>query len=400
MYPRFSETFIVNEILAHEAAGLPVEIFSLRLPSDGRFHENYARVQAPVTYLTSKEPRAGQFWQSLEVAGRQFPALWNALQADVQFEALDICQAFELAHLIRQQGVTHLHAHFASVATSVAWLASRLTGVPFFFTAHAKDIYHDGVSAADLHRKLADASAVITVSDYNVTHLQQHFGAAAARVHRIYNGLMLEQFPFCSPRERPPRIVAVGRLVEKKGFDRLIDACAQLAQHRNDFVCEIIGTGEEEAKLRARIQALGLTEHVQMLGAQPQSEVVRSVQAAAVFAAPCVVGSDGNRDGLPTVLLEAMALGTPCVATDVTGIPEVLRHNQTGLMVPQHDPHTLALALTQLLDDPGLRCRLARSARGLIESSFDVQDNTARIRDLYRTSLGLPALHPVAEVLT
>jgi glycosyltransferase involved in cell wall biosynthesis len=293
-----------------------------------------------------------------------------------------------------------LHAHFGSVATSVAWLASRLTGVPFLFTAHAKDIFHDSVSAVDLHRKLADASAVITVSDFNVAYLQKHFGEAAAHVHRIYNGLALEQFPFTSPRQRPPRIVAVGRLVEKKGFGILIEACAHLAQRRSDFVCEIIGAGEEEGKLKAMIEALGLHDRVRMLGAQPQGEVIRRIQGAAVFAAPCIVGSDGNRDGLPTVLLEAMALGAPCVATDVTGIPEVLRHNQTGLMVPQNDPQTLALALEHLLSDPGLRVRLSHAARSLIEAEFPVHKNTASIRDLYRTILGLPAaVQKVEEVM-
>jgi colanic acid/amylovoran biosynthesis glycosyltransferase len=125
---------------------------------------------------------------------------------------------------------------------------------------------------------------------------------------------------------------------------------------------------------------------VRLLGGQPQGEVIRQVQNAAIFAAPCVVGEDGNRDGLPTVLLEAMALGTPCVSTDVTGIPEVLHHGRTGLMVAQHDPQGLALALEQLLGDPALRGRLATAARAQIEANFDIQRNTAAIRDLYRST--------------
>src|SRR5262249_16325102 len=161
------------------------------------------------------------------------------------------------------------------------------------------------------------------------------------------------------PHERPPRIVAVGRLVEKKGFEDLVDACAILAERGRDFECRIVGTGELEAQLAARIAARGLAGRVVLVGPRPLDEVAREVQGAAALAAACVVGSDGNRDGLPTTLLEAMALGTPCVATDVTGIPEVVRDGETGILVPQHDPTALAAALAYLLDDPEARVRLA-----------------------------------------
>src|SRR5205823_4150700 len=148
----------------------------------------------------------------------------------------------------------------------------------------------------------------------------------------------LGSFPFAEPRERPPRIVAVGRLVEKKGFTTLVDACAILLRRGAEFECNIIGEGELESALAKQIESLGLSNRVKLLGPQPQREVIRHIRNAAALAAPCVLGSDGNRDGLPTVLLEAMALGTACVSTDVTGIPEVLHHEKTGLLVPQNDP--------------------------------------------------------------
>ncbi len=227
---------------------------------------------------------------------------------------------------------------------------------------------------------------LIVVSDYNLAHLRERYGSAARRVRRIYNGLDLGRFPYRSPRERAPRIVGVGRLVEKKGFVDLIEACAILAEEGRKFTCRIIGTGEQEVGLRVRIARLGLEDRIELLGPRPQSELVRLVQDAAVLAAPCVVGADGNRDGLPTVLLEAMALGTPCVSTDVTGIPEVIRDGETGLMVSQRDPAALAAAIGRLLEEPNLRDRLADRARRLVEAEFDVNRNATQLRELFQTA--------------
>jgi glycosyltransferase involved in cell wall biosynthesis len=175
-------------------------------------------------------------------------------------------------------------------------------------------------------------------------------------------------------------------LVEKKGVPILIDACAILASRGCQFNCQIIGAGSLEAELQEQIRQLGLQSIVEIIGPRPQNEVFQHVQNAAVFAAPYVIGKDGNRDGLPTVVLEAMALGTPCVSTDVTGIPEVVRDEETGLMVAQHDPKALADALERLLNSAALRVRLATQARQLIESEFDIHKNTASVRTLFHTT--------------
>jgi colanic acid/amylovoran biosynthesis glycosyltransferase len=383
-YPRYSETFIVNEILAHEAAGMEIEIFSLLPPEDGHFQDVISRVRAPVTYLPSKGLKVAEFWSVLEEAGETFPEGWLSLEAARGEDARYVYQAMVLAREARLRAISHLHAHFATAATTVARLGARFGGVPYTFTAHAKDIFHESVRPADLRRKLADAAVAVTVSDYNLAYLRENYGAAAQHVRRIYNGLDLERFPYRSPRERPPRIVGVGRLVEKKGFVDLIEACAILADEGRRFTCRIVGAGEEEVELRARIARLGLEARVELLGPRPQSELVRLVQGAAVLAAPCVVGADGNRDGLPTVLLEAMALGTPCVSTDVTGIPEVIRGAETGLMVPQWDPAALAAAIGRLLEEPDLRVRLADRARPLVEAAFDVNRNAAQLREVFQ----------------
>lgn len=396
-YPRYSETFIVTEILAHEAAGLRVDIFALLPPSDTHFQDAIARVRAPVTYLRAAGVRAADFWAALEQAAEVLPGLWTALDAGRGEDARDVYQAVLLARDARLKGITHLHAHFASAATTVTRLAARFADLPYTFTAHAKDIFHESVDPADLRRKLLDAAAVITVSDYNREFLQAHYGPAASLVQRIYNGLDLGQFPYCPPDQRPPRIVSVGRIVEKKGFPDLIDACAELARRGWDIDCLIVGTGELEEELHARITQLGLEDRIHLLGPRPQREVFALLQQAAVFAAPSIIGEDSNRDGLPTVLLEAMALGTPCVSTDVTGIPEVLRDGETGLMVPQHNPVALAGAIERLLNDPVLRVQLASQARRRIESEFDITHNSAGQRTIFAAAGRAPA--PLAQVV-
>ena len=381
-FPRYSETFIVNEILAHEAAGLEVDIFSLRAPNDTHFQDTLARVRGPVLYVPSEGFKATDLWQALEHAATVFPDVWNRLAIARGQDARDVCQALTLARELQRRRISHVHAHFAGIATSVARLASHFAGVPFTFTAHAKDIFHVDVSREDLCRKLTDAALTVTVGDFNVAHLKAVCGSAAARTIRIYNGIDLQRFTFAPLQTSgtvTPRIVGVGRLVEKKGFADLIDACALLARTRR-FTCDIIGTGELEAQLRSRIEAHRLSDHVRVLGARPQSDIIEIVRSATVFAAPCIVGSDGNRDGLPTVLLEAMALGTPCVATEVTAIPEVVRDGVTGLLVRERDVPGLANAIERLLDDRNLRATLALAARRLIEEEFNIDTNAGRLR--------------------
>jgi glycosyltransferase involved in cell wall biosynthesis len=383
VYPRLSETFIVNELLAHERAGADVEIVSLRPPVEDTFHPDVARVLAPVTYLRSSDVRLA-LWDIVRAEARHPPGagiLTRTLALDPDAaDPRDALQALHLARIVRAKRFEHLHAHFASSAAVVARLAARLAGITWSVTAHAKDIFHEDVDRDLLARRLADARAVVTVSDFNVAHLGEV--APGANVVRVYNGLDLRRFGYASPRERAAEIVAVGRLVEKKGFGDLVTACAQLARDGDPVRCRIVGAGPEEPALRARIAEHGLERHVELTGPLTQDEVRRLVQRAAVVAAPCVVGADGNRDGLPTVLLEALALGTPPVATPVTGIPELIHHEQTGLLVPEHDPVALAAALRRLLDDAALRERLAEAGRALVEREFDADRSAAAIRRL------------------
>ncbi|MCF6256313.1 MAG: glycosyltransferase family 4 protein [Gammaproteobacteria bacterium] len=386
-YPRYSETFIVNEILAHEKAGLSLDIFALRPSNDTHFQDNIAKVRAPITYLPAPSALSvSEFWSELMAAIKSLPDWVTGLDAAQYEVARDVYQAALLALQAREKGIEHLHAHFATSATTVARLAALFAGLTYSFTAHAKDIFHESVQHHDLQKKISDATSVITVSNYNVDFLQNRFGHSASKVQRIYNGLDLLRLPYSDPHHRPPRIVAVGRLIEKKGFCDLIAACAELHKRNIDFECQIIGGGPLQDTLVADIHQRGLQNKVKTLGPLPQKEVIACLQQTAVFAAPCVVGLDGNRDGLPTVLLEAMALGVPCISTDVTGIPEAIKHNHSGLIVPQKDVAALTDALAHLLLHSQERTRLAQHARRLIEQAFDIDQNTAALRSVFDTA--------------
>jgi len=268
--------------------------------------------------------------------------------------------------------------------------------LPWTFTAHAKDIFHDEVSQDDLAQKCRDAAAVITVSDFNQSHLRQQFGHSARDIVRVYNGLDLDRLTYAIDGPRTVDVLAVGRLVDKKGFDVLVDACAQLHASGRAITCDIIGEGDREPTLREQIATRGLGGFVRLLGPRPQREVMAALRGAQVFAAPCLIGADGNRDGLPTTILEAMASGTPCIATPVTGIPEAVRPGHTGVLVPCGDTNALAGAIARMLDDPDERRRLARSARSLIESCFDARVTARQLRSVFATSVNPPRAEAIA----
>jgi colanic acid/amylovoran biosynthesis glycosyltransferase len=344
VFPRLSQTFIVNEIRAHEQAGFEVVIFSLKRPRESDVNIVDPPLRSPVVYLAGPE------------------ASW----------------ARQLTLEIARLGIGHLHAHFGNVATTVAQAAAMASGIPYSFTAHAVDIFDDRVNHKDLQSKLEGAASVVTVSDYNVRHLRKFHDRNA---RRIYNGLPLDLFEHCAARRDVGSLLAVGRLIEKKGFSTLIDACLQLANWNIPFGCSIIGEGPLRPELERRILDHGLAGRVELLGARSPAEVRERLRRAAVLVAPCQVASSGDRDGLPTVLLEAMALGTPCVSTDVTGIPEIVIDGRTGIAVPPCDPERLATACRAILADPAMARRMARTARRRIETHFDCRETSARLRE-------------------
>jgi len=391
MFPRFSETFILSEILELERQGLELRIFSLKRPNDGVVHADVACVRAPVTYLPESPLHAPRAYAAAhrEVFGwnrRRYLrclslALWRALKKRRPAAFKRFLQAGFIAPLLGREGIGHVHAHFASSATAVALHLHELVGLSYSFTAHAKDIYRHSVERDSLERKLRSARFAVTVSDYNRGYLAGFDGAE--RVVRIYNGLDVERFaPNGGAREEPPLVLAVGRLVEKKGFADLVRACSLLQRDGHAFQCRIVGKGELDSELHALIAKLHLEKQVELAGPIPREQLLALYRSASIVVAPCVIGSDGNRDGLPTVLIEAMALGVPVVATDVTGIPELVEDGGTGLLVPQRDPEALAAAIRRVLAEPARAEALVRAGRARVEREFDLRANVARLRAL------------------
>ena len=379
-YPRFSETFIVNEILAHEKAGAKIRIYALGPVQETHFQEAIARVRAPVHRIRHQYHDTLLYWQHLRKAHAQLPNFDTELALSEEHDAATIGQAITLALTAREHGITHLHAHFGTQAATIARLAGHFAAIPYSFTAHAKDIYHHYAEPVNLATKIQDAAFTITVSDYNLAHLRTEYHSSAP-IYRIYNGLDLDQFPCQIPRDRPPHILAVGRLVEKKGFNHLIDAIARLRRDGIACECTIIGEGGKRSELAAQITALGLDDQVHLIGNRTQAEVKAYLHHAAMLVAPCIISADGDRDGLPTILVEAMALGTPCISTDIVGIPELIYDGETGLLVPPHDPDALAAAITRLLEKPAYGEHLAANARAHIEQHYDIHQNTAELRE-------------------
>ncbi|MCR2052772.1 glycosyltransferase [Actinomyces bowdenii] len=383
VYPRFSETFIVAEILAREAQGDDLSIYALRPTTDSRFHPEIARVRARVTWVP-RPLKAIDMWAQLAqglVQDSDRERFAQILPVLATLPGDEVAQAMELARQARADGITHFHAHFASLAGRMAWIASALTGIPYTVTTHAKDIFHESVDHAWLRRICADADQVIAISRFNEEFLGSLLEGTGARVRLRYNALELDRFPYVPhPAPTAPlRVCALGRLVPKKGFADLITAVRLLVDRGVPVLLEIAGDGEERQALASQAQELGLGEQVRFLGPLTQAEVRELLARSDVFAAPCIEAADGNLDGLPTVVLESMVCGTPVVATSVSGLPEVVRDGETGILLPPGRPVDLTKALERVATGQVDTAALAAGARRLIEEQFDSREQAAAL---------------------
>jgi colanic acid/amylovoran biosynthesis glycosyltransferase len=402
-YPRLSETFIVNEMRELRRQGATLTILAAGDPGEKIVHTKVRELDVPVYYLPDDA-----LFKSVQMQHRSCYAAdaqtldVSRLKGGASSKAyLQALQVVAVAPLLRKLGVEHLHAHFATGASTLAMQLSECTGLHFSFTAHAKDIFHESVDKDELVEKITRASAVVTVTDFNLRHLN---GLLRERglpesVTRIYNGLDLAEFaPDATPRE-PGLVVGVGRLVEKKGFDTLIAAIARLRADGRAVRCVIIGDGEERASLTQKIAELGLQETVVLAGAQPQEQVIEQLRRASVFALPCCVGEDGNMDALPTVLLEAMALGTPVISTLVNGIPEIITHGEQGLLVPERDPAALAAAIDAVLGNPALCAVLRAGGLHKMRVAFDATRNVAALQGVFESCMRRARQHALCQAV-
>ena len=459
-YPRLSETFIAQELLGLERAGLDLVLVSLRRPTDAKRHPVHDEIRAPVVYLPEylhEEPlrvlrglvksfRAPGFG----VAFRQF---LKDLPRDLSRNRFRrFGQAAVLAGEFPEAG-GWLHAHFIHTPASVANYASRMLALPFSVSAHAKDIWTS--QDWELADKLSTADWAVTCTKSGHAHLQTLAGPNRDRVHLSYHGLDLDRFPpveagaspplACRPsppqggrsdgemsrpsptlpieqgfhsqpisplvgemagrpeggdtptacdcgEATPPRdgsdpedpvtVISVGRAVPKKGYDVLLKALARLpADLHWRFVHA--GDGGERGKLQKLAEDLGIAQKIAWLGAVDQKDVLAAYRRSDIFALACRITPDGDRDGLPNVLVEAASQRLACVATDISGIPELFETGENGLLVPSEDVEAFSGALERAIRDPALRHRLGAAAEAKVRGSFDHHTSIAQLKALF-----------------
>ena len=395
-YPVISQTFCDAEMLALERRGIELVIGSVYPPLTSLRHEYIARLRAPIHYAPPQEIL--RILERNAKTGRKWPRDLVE-QHDGKYRAAAKAEqrarnALYFAEFFAQNGVDHVHVHFANRAAHTALFLKEISGIPFSVTAHGQDFMKD-LGSDDLLREIcAAAEFVAAETDYSRDLLRQRCPDSAAKIQRVYNGIDLERFP--APRGdaagpavalyHQPRIVSVGRLVAFKGFDDLIEACAKLSRSRIDFVCEIIGDGPLREILQAKIEQLDLASRVNLLGSLSQGAVLEKLQGADIFVLASTTDTQGATDVFPTVILEAMASARPVVSTRLAGIPELVVHGQTGMLAPPGDSTALAQALEQLLRDPNLRLRFGQTGRARIEQHFRVEQTVAPLVQLLEQS--------------
>ena len=381
-YPRLSETFIAQEIAALERRGLEVAIVSLRRPTDARRHPVHDEIRAPVLYLPEyllSEPfRVLRAWFSVrKKAGyRETKELWlKDLRRDPTPNRIRrFGQALVLAAEL-PAGVTRLHAHFLHTPASVARYAARLVGLPWSGSAHAKDVWT--TPEWEKREKLADCDWLVTCTRANHEHLSRL--APPGKVELVYHGLDLARFPRRGPAAAKARgaeviVLSVCRLVEKKGVDVLLEALARLPA-RPAWRLVHVGGGLLKASLQKKAKALGIADRIAWRGPLAQPELLEIYRECDIFALASRVARDGDRDGLPNVLMEAQSQSLPCVATRVSAIGELVRDGVNGVLVAENDAPALARALAALIEDPARRRTLGEAGEAHVRSHFALERN-------------------------
>ncbi len=411
-YPRLSETFIAQEIRALERLGLDITIYSLRHPTDTRSHPVHGEIKAAVHYLPEYLGDApGRVGAGL---GRVIlrPGFWRAAGVWLHDLARDgsanrvrrFGQACVLAAELPDD-IGRLHAHFLHTPASVTRYAALMRGIAFSVSAHAVDIWT--TPDWEKREKLRAAAFCVTCTEYGRDHLADLAGETG-KVTLNYHGLDLERFVSGGPAREPDRdgsdaeqtveILSVGRAVEKKGFDVLLDALARLDGGLHWRFTHIGGDAGLET-LKAQASELGITGHVRFLGAQAFDQVLAAYQEADLFVLPCRIAGNGDRDGLPNVLLEAQSQGLAVISTTVSAVPELIVHNETGQLVPPEDPAALAAAIADLIRDPALRGRFGAAGSRRVREAFSQTGQIGALAALFgiEAHRSVPASSQAAE---
>lgn len=405
-YPRLSQTFIVNEILALEAIGVSIEIFALTDPHEKVVQMQVDQVRAPVHYL-DEAMQARSFLEALkenlEIAGLHLKGYLRSLAYVAMQREIDrgytasnrwrcFLQAVHLIHRLRvrerQTGnkLHRLHAHFAHDPALVACLVHRITGLPFSFTAHARDLYQ--VPANALRDRIRQASAVITCCQANLDYLTQIASSLRSKFLLVYHGVNLSDFQpaagqVASLDTEVPVILSVGRLVEKKGFQDLLQALLFVKANGIRFRCMIYGDGPLCKPLQRWIDEHGLADEIVLNGDRTQRELIPAFQSASLFVLTPIRTEDGDRDGIPNVLLEAMAVGLPVITTSVAGIPELVEHDRNGLLYEPHDVAGISSGIIELLGNVEKSRRFGSAASKKVREQFDIAHAAMRLKTLF-----------------
>jgi glycosyltransferase involved in cell wall biosynthesis len=396
-YPRISETFISNEILLLEKLGFKMRLFPMRQPRESFSHASVKEIQAQVDYLPTE--LLPDFFRLLR------PNIFLALKKPKQFKATlqtaarGVSKGKELAtlkhllqagyltynHLEKDTNIAQLHGHFAHSPTSVTMFASLLSGIPFSFTAHAKDIYTS--DKEKIRKKIDHAQFVVTCTKHNKEYLQAIAGNCPTPIHCVYHGIDLNLFRQTEPHpetHNPFKILTVARMTEKKGLVTIYEALAGLHQKGIQFQHTLIGDGDDREKILALISSLGLENNCRWIGTQTHEEVLVHFKASDLFVLGCEIAKNGDRDGIPNVLVESLAMGVPALSTKVSAIPEILIDGKTGMTVPPSQPADLEKAMLRMLTDKELRQRLIAGGQDRVKENFDNSLWIQKLAEIFR----------------
>ncbi len=395
-YPRISETFISNEILLLERLGFRMRLFPMRHPREDFCHDSVKQIQAQVDYLPTEilldfprlllpniflaVKRPAQYKHGLSLAYSRYKRTANLATFKHLLQAGYLCNS----HLLKDTSITHLHGHFAHSPTSVTMFAALLSGRPFSFTAHAKDIYTS--NSEQLREKIRLAEFVLTCTDYNRKYLEDISDGLDTPIHCIYHGIDLKLFSpsikhtICTP---PYKLLTVARITEKKGLPTLYKALRILKDDGLQFEHTLIGDGDDKNAILRLITELGLDDCCHCLGTRTHKEVLKQFEKSDLFVLACEIADNGDRDGIPNVLVESLAMGVPSLSTNVSAIPEILIHGKTGITVEPSQPEILAQQIKEIVTNHSLRDTVIQGGFAHTRDHFDNRSLVAEIGAIF-----------------
>jgi glycosyltransferase involved in cell wall biosynthesis len=396
-YPRISETFISNEILLLEQLGFRMRLFPMRHPRESFCHDSVKQITAQVDYLPTElllefprlllpniflaVKRPALYKYGLQLAGNRYKRTANLATLKHLLQAGYLTNT----HILKDDSLTHLHGHFAHSPTSVTMFASLLSGRTFSFTAHAKDIYTS--NPEQLREKMRLAEFVVTCTDYNRKYLENIAEGLDTAIHCIYHGIDLKLFSpttdhvQCTP---PYKLLTVARMTEKKGLPTLYKALRILKDEGFLFNHNLIGDGDDREKIIKLIAELDLQDCCRCLGTRTHQEVLKQFEDSDLFVLACEIAANGDRDGIPNVLVESLAMGVPALSTTVSAIPEILLHNKSGISVAPSNPEIMAANIKEILENQTLRKTIIQGGIKHTSNHFDNRELVAKLGDIFK----------------